>query len=825
MTRHICIHGHFYQPPRENPWLETVERQDSAHPHHDWNQRVTAECYAPNAASRLFDEDSRITDIVSNYSRMSFNFGPTLLSWMEENTRFTYGAILEADRASRERFDGHGSAMAQAYGHMIMPLASPRDKRTQVRWGIKDFQKRFERDPEGMWLPETAVDLDTLEALAEHGIAFTVLAPRQAAAVRPLNGDDATAHEGEDAEGAGDASWQDVSGGHVDPSRPYLVNLPSGRTIAVFFYDGPISRAVAFEELARNGERLAERLLGIHGEDADEPRLVHIATDGETFGHHHVYGELALSYALAKLEEEEGVEVTNYAHFLERHAPRWEAKIIEGSSWSCVHGVERWRSDCGCSTGAPASWNQAWRAPLRKALDGLREELDPRFEEAAGELLADPWDARDQYIRVVLDRSPGNVESFLSEHAAGELGDAEKVRALKLLELQRHAMLMYTSCGWFFADISGIETVQVLRYAGRVIQLAEDLFGESVESGFLSELEHARSNIQAKQNGRVLYEKEVRPERVDLPEVAAHYVLRSLFKSYEGDEAEVHCYRVSDRDESTAEADRSRVLAGWAHFRSVVTHESAHLSYAAVYTGDHHVIGGVRGFQGTRSARAARQQLEEAFERGELAKMVRVLDQEYHVSIDSLRALFPDEQEEVLEQIMESSVREAEVVLEDLYEKSASLMRFAAELGVPPPGVFQTAARSVLNRRMDATLRRDPPDLDHMAALCAEVEERGVHLEHDELHHAVGKALARLADHMAEEPDQLERLENLKRGVELMGSLDFKADLWGAQNTFFRVLRNGYGARVAAAEEGDAQARRWIDLFRQTGEMLSVAVT
>lgn len=812
MSRHVCIHGHFYQPPRENPWLETVERQDSAYPHHDWNERVTAECYAPNAASRLFDDDSKITEIVNNYSRISFNFGPTLLSWMEENTRFTYGAILEADRVSRERFGGHGSAMAQAYGHLIMPLASPRDKRTQVRWGIRDFQERFERDPEGMWLPETAVDLDTLEALAEHGITFTVLAPRQAEAVRSLDED------------AADASWQDVAGEHVDPSRPYLVNLPSGRTITVFFYDGPISRAVAFEELARNGERLAERLLETHAEDLDEPRLVHIATDGETFGHHHVYGELALSYALARLEDAEDFEVTNYAQFLASHPPQWEAKIIESSSWSCVHGVERWRSDCGCSTGGPSSWNQRWRAPLRKALDGLREALDPLFEEAAAELLRDPWRARDEYIRVVLDRSDANVASFLSEHAARDLAEADEVRALKLLELQRHAMLMYTSCGWFFADISGIETVQVLRYAGRVIQLAEDLFGDSVEAGFLAELEHAHSNIPAKQNGSVLYQKWVRPERVDLPEVAAHYVLRSLFTTDEGDEAAIHSYRASGREEKTWEAGRSRIRTGWAHFRSVVTHESARLSYAAVHTGDHNVMGGVRGFQGSQSERAAGERLADAFERGELATMVRILDQEYHMSIDSLHSLFRDEQEEVLNQIMASSVQEAEVVLEELYEKSASLMRFAAEMGVPQPAVFQTAARSVLKRRLHEALGGAPPDLDRMATLCAEVEERGVHLDHDDLRHAVGRALSMLADRMAEDPGQVERLEELERGVELVGSLEFEADLWGAQNAFYKVLVDGYGARAAKAEEGDPEARRWVELFRKTGEALSVAV-
>jgi alpha-amylase/alpha-mannosidase (GH57 family) len=493
MERYICLHGHFYQPPRENPWLEAIELQDSAYPYHDWNERITAECYAPNGASRMLDHEHRIEKIVNNYSRISFNFGPTLLSWMEARAPRAYQAILEADRESREHFSGHGAALAQVYNHMILPLANRRDKETQVIWGIRDFEQRFGRKPEGMWLSETAADLESLEVLAGQGIRFTILAPGQARRVRPIGG-----------------RWRDVSGARVDPSMPYLVKLPSGGTIVVFFYDGPISRGVAFEGLLANGERFANRLTGAFSSTRNWPQLVHIATDGESYGHHHRYGDMALATAIHSIERNESAHLTIYGEYLERHEPTHQAEIFERSSWSCVHGVDRWWSDCGCNSGGHSDWNQAWRTPLRQALDWLRDELAPGFEERARDLLGDPWAARDDYIAVIRDRSPASQQRFWTRHAARELSDEEQVTARKLLELQRHAMLMYTSCGWFFDDISGIETVQVIQYAGRVIQLAREVLGNDPEPGFLEGMAEAKSNVPGQRDGARIYEKSVR---------------------------------------------------------------------------------------------------------------------------------------------------------------------------------------------------------------------------------------------------------------------------------------------------------------------------
>ncbi|HEX9048267.1 MAG TPA: DUF3536 domain-containing protein, partial [Verrucomicrobiae bacterium] len=423
----VCVHGHFYQPPRENPWLETVELQESAAPYHDWNQRICFECYAPNARARLLDGQGRIERIVSNYSRMSFNFGPTLLSWMKDNEPEIHTAIVEADKKSLERFSGHGSALAQVYNHMILPLANTRDKHTQVIWGIRDFESRFGRKPEGMWLAETAADNESLDVLAQHGIRFTILSPYQAKQIRPLAGGD----------------WVDVNGARVDPKMPYLVQLPEGRSITVFFYDAPVSQAVAFEKLLVSGERFAERLLGAFDETRAEDQLVHIATDGESYGHHFQFGDMALAYALHQIEQSADVKPTIYGEFLDDHPPTHEVEIHQGSAWSCSHGVERWKSDCGCCSGGHGGWNQKWRAPLREALDWLRDRLARFFETQARAFLKDPWGARDAYISVILDRSPEKVAGFFGAHAVQELDAAQQITATRLLETQRHAMLMF----------------------------------------------------------------------------------------------------------------------------------------------------------------------------------------------------------------------------------------------------------------------------------------------------------------------------------------------------------------------------------------------
>ena len=515
MTRYICIHGHFYQPPRENPWIEAVMRQRSAHPYHDWNERVNVECYAPNAHARILGKGERIVSIENNYSKMSFNFGPTLLSWMEEKAPEVYRAVLRADRESLERFSGHGSALAQGYNHIIMPLADRRDKITQVLWGIEDFKRRFDRMPEGMWLPETAVDVESLDIMAEQGIRFTILAPHQAKRVRPLKKGSA---------------WLDVKETTIDTTMPYLCKLPSGRTIALFFYNGELSRAVAFEKLLVDGSKFYNRLVSGFNGGNETAQLVHIATDGETYGHHHKFGEMALVFALKAIETTEGLALTNYGEFLEKHPPDHEVEIAENTSWSCFHGVERWRSDCGCKTGSHPEWNQKWRAPVRKAVDWLRDTLAVPFESEGKILFHDPWDARNGYIRVLSDRSRETTDAFFERYAKKPLDENGKIKALKLLEMQRHTMLSATSCAWFFDDVSGIEPIQVMQYAAKALELHREITGEDLDGTLLGILETAKSNDPAYGDGRKVYEIHVRPESADFKRIGAHFAVNALLE-------------------------------------------------------------------------------------------------------------------------------------------------------------------------------------------------------------------------------------------------------------------------------------------------------
>ena len=590
-NRYVCVHGHFYQPPRENPWLETVEVQDSATPYHDWNERITSECYAPNGASRIKNKNNLITRILNNYARMSFNFGPTLLSWLEEFAPRTYRMILDADKASSARFGGHGSALAQVYNHIIMPLASERDARTQIRWGIADFECRFHRKPEGMWLAETAVSRSVLDLMAQEGIKFTILAPHQCARVRKL-GEAAT-----DVAPREPVAWKETPDAQVDPSHPYLVRLEEGRSIAVFFYDGPPSRAIAFEGLLTSGEMFGQRIVSRFKEDNNEPQLSHVATDGESYGHHHRHGEMALSYALHWIEANGFATVTNYGEFLEKFPPKWEAEVVDNSSWSCSHGVERWRSNCGCNGGKPG-WNQEWRRPLRDALDMLRDRTAPLAEELGAGLFKDIWKARDAYIDIVLDRSAESTERFFSEHATHEFSSQERVTALELLELERHSQLMYTSCGWFFDEISGIETVQIIAYAGRVLQLAAKLFGlpgETLEEDFLKTLERAKSNVPEIGDGRSVYRRYVTGALVDLEHVGAHYAISSMFRSYP-DSGELFCFDIQRNSYELLTSGRGRVALGRASLRSQITEETEEICFAVLHLGDQNLSAAVRRY-------------------------------------------------------------------------------------------------------------------------------------------------------------------------------------------------------------------------------------
>ena len=808
--KYICIHGHFYQPPRENPWLEAIERQESAYPYHDWNERITAEAYATNAASRILDDAGRIARIVNNYNGISFNFGPTLLAWMQDHAATAYEAIIRADRRSAERFGGHGSALAQCYNHMIMPLANERDRRTQVFWGARDFYRRFGRRADGMWLPETAVDIASLEALAEQGIRFTILAPSQAKRVRPLV-------DGAPVDGM---AWTDVGGGRIDPTRAYLQELPSGRSIVLFFYDGPISRAVAFERLLSSGERFASRLTHAFRPDDGHAQLAHIATDGETYGHHHPHGDMGLAWALDHIEEAGLGTLTNYARFLELHPPRHEVEIAENTSWSCAHGVERWRSDCGCNSGGRPGWSQLWRGPLREALDALRDELVPLYESTVADLVNDPWTARDEYIDVVMDRA--RAPRFLERTASRELTQPERTRLWKLLEIQRHAMLMYTSCGWFFDELSGIETTQVIQYAGRAVELAEELFGGGIEQRFVEALEKVPSNLPEHGNGRRIYERFVVPARVDLAKVAAHYAVSSLFQAYP-EKAAVYCYTVESHDRRAGEAGRARLAVGHATVTSTITEESAHFAYGAIRLADHTVSGGVREFVRDADYKQVADELAATFRNADFATAMRLMDRYFHASIYSLRSLFHDQQQVILEKAMERSLAQAEASYRQIYERNAPLMRFLRGLSLPQPHEFRAAAELVLNADIRREAASDEMDPDRMLSLLGEATDSDVPLDLKGIGYAMTQTLERAMRKLAEDPDDALRLERVDRMAGLIGTVPFDINLWTVQNVYWDLMHSVLPDKREEAIDGD-EARRWVERFEALGGKLGIVV-
>jgi alpha-amylase/alpha-mannosidase (GH57 family) len=809
--RFICIHGHFYQPPRENPWLETVETQDSAAPYHDWNERVCAECYAPNGAARIVNNKNQITRIVNNYARISFNFGPTLLSWLKENAQRTYRMVLDGERRSRRSYRGHSSAMAQVYNHIIMPLASRRDRITQIRWGIADYQHHYGIAPEGMWLAETAADNESLELLAAHGIKFTVLAPHQCKRIRSLK-DDA---------GNDSAGWTETPNATVDTKHPYLVRFDSGVSIAVFFYDGPKSRAIAFEGLLNSGESLAARLESGF-EDNAQPQLAHVATDGESYGHHHKYGEMALAYALRLLEADKTVKLINYGSFLDQFPPEYEAEIIENTSWSCAHGIERWRSDCGCNSGKQG-WNQGWRAPLRKALDELRNALVPLTEQEGAKLFKDVWAARDGYIEAILDRSPESEERFLLQYQLHSLSESDHVRALELMEMQRHAQLMYTSCGWFFDDISGIETVQVIAYAARVLQLARDLFGDQaapLEPAFLVCMAEARSNVASAGDGARIYKEKVDAKQLGLEQVAAHYAISSVFSSY-AEEIELFSYRVRRLAYDIYTSGRGRLALGRAHIASAITGKEQSFSFAVMHFGDQNITAAVKPCENADvpAFEAFASQAAEQVQLAQFPEVIRLLDSYFGRAGYSLTSLFSDEQRRIVQLILKSTLSDIETSLTSIYDDHASLLHYLSQAGLPKPPALTLAADFAINAGLRRAMEGDPIDLALMRSFLSRAKSNHVPLETATLSYIADQRMKHLMIDLQNSSGSLEILEQALALARTLIELPFDLNLWQAQNIWYEILRASHSGLTALAA---ADLPSWDKNFSELGACLSI---
>jgi alpha-amylase/alpha-mannosidase (GH57 family) len=808
--RYICIHGHFYQPPRENPWLETVETQDSAAPYHDWNERICSECYATNGAARIQNNKNQITRIVNNYSRISFNFGPTLLSWLRENAPRTYRMILEGERRSRGNYGGHSSAMAQVYNHIIIPLASERDRITQIRWGIADYKQHYGEAPEGMWLAETAADTESLRLLAEHGIKFTLLAPHQCRRIR---------ERGDGADSACDG-WIDTPGASVDTTRPYLVRFDSGLSIAVFFYNGPASRAIAFEGLLNSGENFAGRLKSGFKE-GNHPQLVHVATDGESYGHHHKHGEMALAYALRLLENDKTIKLTNYGKFLEQFPPGYECEIVDDSSWSCVHGVERWRSNCGCNGGKP--FNQLWRAPLRQALDELRDAVAPLTEQHGGRLFKDVWAARDAYIEVVLNRSDEQTNRFFATQANGELTDAERVRALELMEMQRHTQLMYTSCGWFFDDIGGIETVQIIAYAARVLQLAREVFGAAaagLEEAFLARLAEAKSNEARFGDGALIYKSSVATMELGLEQVAAHYAISSIFSSF-GEETDLFCYKVRRMSYEVHTSGRGRLAMGRAHIASAITGQQQSFSFAVLHFGDQNITAAVKAYTEADAAdfEAFAVKAAEQVQRAVFPEVIRLIDAEYGRVDYSLTSLFSDEQRRIVELILNSTLWDIENSLTTIYDDHASLLHYLSQAGLPRPPALTLAAGFAINAGLRRALQTDPIDIAQMRSFLMLAKADQVLLETANLSYIADQRMKRAMVELEMSTGSLEMLDRALTLARNLVELPIELNLWQAQNIWYEILSTaGYALTSLAAEDRP----RWDKCFSELGNCLSI---
>jgi alpha-amylase/alpha-mannosidase (GH57 family) len=787
-ARFITIHGHFYQPPRENPWLEAVEVQDSAAPFHDWNERVTAECYAPNTAARRVDHANRILDVVDNYEKISFNVGPTLCAWLERQAPDVYRRIIEADRASVRAHGGHGNAIAQVYNHMIMPLASRRDKVTQVAWGLADFRTRFGREPEGMWLPETAVDSETLEVLAEAGVRFTILAPSQAARVRAR----------------GSEAWTDVNGG-IDPRQPYRWRSAHGHELTLFFYDGPISRAVAFEHLLERGERLVARLRAGVADDREGPQLVHCATDGESYGHHSRFGEMALAAAVRLLEAEGDVTLTNYGEFLATHPAVDEVEIREATSWSCAHGIERWRGDCGCRI--RPDWHQRWRGALRRTLDWLRDEIDAFYETRASAWLKDPWQARDAYVDVVLDRRPHTLDAFFGLHQRVALDAVARLEVRRLLEMQRNRLLMYTSCGWFFDEISGIEAVQILRYAAMAIQYLGDLGGPRLEPELLRRLAEAESNVRAFRDGAGVWTRLIRPAIVDVRRVVAHYAILGLLEPWP-DDASVHAYRVQRLDEGGDAYGGTAFRIGHVRVSSAVTGEVRDAVYAVLHFGGHDFACGVRAWEDAESYRVLKDELLRRYGRSTVADVVRGMDERFPGGGFSLTDLFLDERREVLARVMRATLERHEQTYQTIWEENRKLVHYLRQADAPIPEALALVARHVLEQAMLGTLRAveargDRGALpDRMFELAGEAVALGLTLDLTEAKPIAVRLVRRALEGLAESPSAARAADAIAL-LEGANRLGLRYGRWAAQNFFFATWRRHPQARRLLAPVGE----------------------
>jgi alpha-amylase/alpha-mannosidase (GH57 family) len=773
---YLIIHGHFYQPPRENPWTEEIDREPTAAPFHNWNERINEECYRANAFARILADDGRVVDILNNYAYLSFNFGPTLLSWLRAQAPDVYERIREGDAASRVRL-GHGNAIAQVYNHVIMPLANRRDKVTQVQWGLADFRFHFGREAEAMWLAETAVDEETLEVLVEAGLRFAILAPGQAARTR--SGPLGNSH---------DRTWRDV-GGRIDPSRAYLCRLPSGRSITLFFYDGPLAHAASFGDMLSNSHRMIEQIAGAMDGHRNHAQLIHFALDGETFGHHKKFGERTIIYAATHVAPRAGFILVNYAAYLDLAPPEWEVQIKPNTSWSCVHGVGRWSTDCGCNTGRVPGGHQRWRAPLRAALDHLRDSLAQIFEKYAPELLGDPWEARNAYGAVLPDRSPERIDAFLEARAGRRLSADERERALTLLEMQRHALFMYTSCGWFFDDIAGLETAQVLKYAARAIDLASRFDSNDLTRSFLKDLERAPGNEPAYRHGAEVYHKLVLPAAIRPERVAVSYAISALIKPFSL-HGRRHAYRIEQTQSYARKIGAFSTVCGHIYLTSDFTGQQTGWAYAALHLGGYNFAASALLCNDPGEARKICALLDEQPKDVSISELMQVLKVSLGPTIYGLGDLPPADRRRLIKFLEQDVLAGLASSYQQIYTQHLGTIAALREANMPVPPELRLAAEYTLSHQLAqaaAELARHPDERaeQDMARVLDLAKRDGIHIERGEAAQALEQAVVQRFDDITRTSPRPEHLALYAQLSQLIAAAD----------------RLGFDARPARVQE------------------------
>lgn len=808
----LTIHGHFYQPPRENPWLEAIELQDSALPFHDWNERINKECYNPNSVSKIVDSRNRILDVVNNYEYMSYNFGPTLLSWMEQFAPLTYERIIKADIESISEHNGHGNAIAQVYNHIIMPLANEHDKETQIKWGIRDFEYRFGRKPEGMWLAETAVDDDTLRILEANGIKFTILSPYQADKFKKK----------------GDKEWTDVSWGNIDPARSYKYNIKSasGKSIDLFFYDGAISRSVAFDELLKDGNKFIKRLKEGVSDCRDFPQIVNIATDGESYGHHTKFGDMALAYVLKVKAKDEGFKITNYAEYLEKYRSDCEVEIKQASSWSCFHGVGRWKEDCGCSTGGHPGWNQKWRKPLREALDYLRDELVIIFEQEGPKYFDNVWEVRNKYIDVILDRNEMNVKKFQQENFKSDLSDEQKVHAMELLEIQRQAMLMYTSCGWFFSEISGIETVQIMKYAARAMQLATKFSNKDLETHFLEILSEAKSNIPEHGTGKDIFERFVKPSIVTTKQIASLWALSSLYQDFE-DEESVYCYTIKKEAYKKVQKGSSTFVVGHIEIQSKITLQKSNVMFALMqYSGgDFHCA--IKEYSDDFEFNKIKTNLIKTFLMNPLTEIIRAMDECFGKEYFTLKDIFIEERRKILQILLKGKLEKFSQTYQVMYDEGKGSIYHLQGLGLKIPDEFKISAAYALSHKFNDIVVHsggflDEDSIQQATDLNYEAKKIDIQLDKTPSNKIFSKKILQNINRLVHS-FEIQQADVLLEIFDSINKLELQIDISEAQNIYFSKIYHKIGDII---ESGTATKRssnkKFIEMLLEIGENLNI---